>query len=151
MRKLVAEWCEKIKCCWWVICNERLDTKKGTLCCICDNCVVWTCLLVFNKNGILLIFVCFFFFYILHNDDVYYLFMNFSDDIYLPPSKLLDIATTCCEKHFDDVKNQTTIACLKNSMNSFASDVANIAQCIQEAESTMPSPISDEQVKVIWC
>lgn len=71
-----------------------------------------------------------------------------TDDIYLPPSKLLDIATTCCEKHFDDVKNQTTIACLKNSMNSFASDVANIAQCIQEAESTMPSPISDEQVKI---
>lgn len=65
----------------------------------------------------------------------------------MSPSKLLEISDVSCEKIFEEAESGS-IACLKNSMNYFANEVANIAQAVQEAELYLPTAISDKQEKV---
>lgn len=59
------------------------------------------------------------------------------DEIYLSPEKLLEISNSACERTFDEMPNNSSVTCLKNSMNYFANEVANIAQAVQEAESCL--------------
>lgn len=75
-------------------------------------------------------------------------FYWFTDDIYLSPVKLLEISNAACEKLFDESSGQGSVACLKNSMNYFANEIANIAQAIQEAESVISGSPAEKCEKV---
>lgn len=75
-------------------------------------------------------------------------FKFFPDEIYLSSEKLIEICTSACEKIFDEMPASSAIACIKNSMNYFANEVANVAQAIQEAESYLPSAAANKPEKV---
>ncbi|XP_065221310.1 dynactin subunit 1-like isoform X2 [Planococcus citri] len=63
-----------------------------------------------------------------------------TDEIYLSPEKLLEIANASCDKVWDESSTgQSAIGCLKNSMNYFANEIANIAQAMQDVESQLVS------------